>query len=119
MPKIYLEDVGVRNTILTAFQPQNPDQQGQIVENFVYNQLRKNYPGLAIKYWRTKSGVKVHFIVESVPIEVKYAEMKRPVLPSGLCVFISAYPVEQAYILTKNLLHREVQKNSSVIWLPV
>ncbi|MEA2042320.1 MAG: ATP-binding protein [Bacteroidota bacterium] len=78
MPKVYFNDLGLRNSILGRFDPprQRADK-GALIENFVYNQLRIKYSPEKIKHWRTSAGHEVDFVVEEtyntgLAIEVKW-----------------------------------------------
>ncbi len=68
MPKVYFNDIGLRNAILGKFDnPMNRIDKGALFENFVYNQLRIKHnqsQSLGIKYWRTADGNEVDFIIE-------------------------------------------------------
>lgn len=65
MPKVYFNDIGLRNAILGRFEnPRNRMDKGMLLENFIYNQLRIKHGPDNIKYWRTADGNEVDFIVE-------------------------------------------------------
>jgi uncharacterized protein len=65
MPKVYFNDIGLRNAILGRFEnPLDRMDKGILFENFIYNQLRIKHNEDAIKYWRTASGNEVDFVIE-------------------------------------------------------
>jgi predicted AAA+ superfamily ATPase len=68
MPKIFFNDIGLRNAILGKFDnPMYRNDKGALLENFIYNQLRikhHQYRNLNIKYWRTADGNEVDFVIE-------------------------------------------------------
>ena len=65
MPKIYFNDIGLRNAILGRLDyPQNRADKGEIFENFVYNQLRIKHNQESIKFWRTTNKNEVDFVIE-------------------------------------------------------
>ena len=65
MPKIYFNDIGLRNAILGRFEnPIGRMDKGMLLENFVYNQLRIKHDAYNLKYWRTADGNEVDFIIE-------------------------------------------------------
>lgn len=98
-PKYFFIDTGLRNQIASKF----PDQlTGPLFENYVFCELLKM--GKDVKYWRTKSGSEVDFIVDSTPVEVKRNAGK---VPSGLRSFIQRYEPDQALIVTLQQHHRE------------
>ncbi len=65
MPKVYFNDIGLRNAILGRFdKPINRMDKGALLENFVYNQLRIKHSRDVIKYWRTVDKKEVDFVIE-------------------------------------------------------
>lgn len=65
MPKVYFNDIGLRNAILGKFDnPMNRIDKGALFENFIYNQLRIKHNQYDLKYWRTADGNEVDFIIE-------------------------------------------------------
>lgn len=65
MPKVYFNDIGLRNAILGRFEnPLDRMDKGLLFENFIYNQLRIKHKEEAIKYWRTTAGNEVDFVIE-------------------------------------------------------
>jgi len=65
MPKVYFNDVGLRNAMLGRFEhPQDRMDKGELFENFIYNQLRIKHDAYYIKYWRTADGNEVDFLIE-------------------------------------------------------
>ena len=79
MPKVYFNDIGLRNAFLGRFEhPGNRMDKGELLENFIYNQLRIKHESDKIKYWRTTDKHEVDFIIEEsfnkgYAIEVKWA----------------------------------------------
>ncbi len=66
MPKVYFNDVGLRNAILNKFDTPNlRDDKGALLENFIYNQLRHKHDPYDIKYWRTTERNEVDFVIET------------------------------------------------------
>ncbi len=80
MPKVYFNDLGMRNILLSQFQ--NIDfriDKGELIENFVFIQLRSKYNSDEIRFWRTTDGNEVDFIVSTnydkgFSIECKFNE---------------------------------------------
>ena len=87
-PKIYFTDTGVKHAVEGKY---GDVVGGSDVETLVLSELLK--AGYRPKYWRTKGGAEVDFVVEAgletVPIEVKTAWDGG--VPSGLREFISTY----------------------------
>jgi len=97
-PKIYFLDTGMRNAIAGRFDAV-PD--GKIFENYVLSEIVKM--GIVPKYWRTKSGAEVDFIIEIkgkvIPVEVKL-NADPAVVEKGIRSFIDAYNPEKALIVS-------------------
>jgi len=98
-PKLYFIDTGLRNAIANDF-PALVDNQGKLFENYVFCELLKL--GHMPKYWLTKSGAEVDFILEvqggPVPIEVKLSS-KIGKVERSLRSFISAYHPKHAIVV--------------------
>jgi predicted AAA+ superfamily ATPase len=96
-PKVYFTDTGIRNAAVGQF-PAMPD--GHLFENYVLTELMKM--GLSPKYWRTKSGAEVDFVLDipqgPVPIEVKLKPRTRHI-SRALRSFIRTYGPEVAFIV--------------------
>ena len=77
MPKIYFRDSGMRNIALNRFYDfKNRDDQGQLLENYVFTRLSHIYDKDNIKYWRTTDNKEIDFIIstsfnEGLAYEVK------------------------------------------------
>jgi hypothetical protein len=107
--KTYLYDLGVRNMVLKDFSSLSgrPDK-GVILESFVFLKLQAELShNMEIKFWRTKDGGEVDFILlrdrKPIPIEVK-SRIASLEIPSGLKRFCSRYPaVESAYIINERV----------------
>jgi predicted AAA+ superfamily ATPase len=97
-PKLYFFDPGVLNGLLGNFRP-SPDRLGLLHEHFVYAQLRNSAFALDepidIRYFRTRHGLEVDFIVrlrhQVWAIEVKSGHVQRADL-EALRAFRSYYP---------------------------
>jgi uncharacterized protein len=104
--KAYLYDLGIRNIILKDISApdQRPDS-GVLYESFVFAQLRAELkPNMEIKFWRTKDGAEVDFVLvkdrRPVPIEVK-SRLRSLEVPSGLKRFLARYPkTPAAYVIS-------------------
>ena len=96
MPKVYFNDLGLRNSILGRFEnPINRIDKGALLENFIYNQLRIKHDSYLLKYWRTADGNEVDFVVEEsfdngYALEVKWD--KSQFKPKKYKKFVSSYP---------------------------
>jgi predicted AAA+ superfamily ATPase len=118
--KNYLYDLGIRNMLLKDFSAidSRPDK-GVILESFVFLKLQAQLmPNMEIKFWRTKDGGEVDFILlkdrKSIPIEVKSKIISLDV-PSGLKRFLNRYPaVEIAYIINEEV-EKEIKYGNCLI----
>ncbi|MBI5635750.1 ATP-binding protein [Candidatus Micrarchaeota archaeon] len=97
-PKTFFVDTGLANAVKNDF-PATMQEQGKLFENYVFTELKKQ--GGQIKYWRTKSGAEVDFIIERqdelIPVEAKLnasgAKIER-----SLRSFISEYEPKNAFV---------------------
>jgi len=67
MPKVYLLDSGMRNSLVNNFQPlaERMDK-GMIWENRVFNLLCEKYNSDEIFFWRTADGNEVDFVLPNI-----------------------------------------------------
>ena len=97
-PKIYFIDNGLRNAVLNDFKS---EIYGNVFENYVLTELLKM--GKTLKYWRTKAGAEVDFIIEDglevIPIEVKI-NAKPNKVEKSLKSFIETYKPKKAFVIT-------------------
>lgn len=119
-PKIYFIDSGFRNYLLKDFK--RPDERpdgGPLIENFVASEIIKN--GFDVKFWRTKSGAEVDFIIETstapIPIEVKQGQVSR--IGRSLLSFIKKYTPDKAFILHTGNFKTQKINNTSIYFLPL
>lgn len=104
--KVYLYDIGIRNALLKDFSwsMHRPDR-GAMHETYVFLELKRmSAPNIDIRFWRTKKGAEVDFIVlrdrEPIPFEVKSALSEDAHIPDGLTKFIHKYPhTRKAYVV--------------------
>jgi len=120
MPKEYLYDLGMRNAILNNFTPfDNRLDRGELLENFVFCELKSNFEGWQLNYWRTTGKAEMDFILRKdnqiVPVEVKLGEKK---LGKGFYSFINTYHPKRAIIATLNSFKVEKILDTTVYWVP-
>ena len=87
---------------------------GFLFQNFVYR-LLTDLPRSVFsrpRYWRTKHGSEIDFIIEkgleSVPVDVKYKQIKKPELTRSMRSFIEKYSPKNAFVV--NLFFEETIK---------
>ncbi|MEK7203086.1 MAG: ATP-binding protein, partial [Patescibacteria group bacterium] len=99
MPKIYFEDSGLAN--LLANQGFSKVIAGNLLENAVYSDLRKNFEAENIHFWRTNQGQEIDFILQkknkllAYEVKVKARDKDRLVLNK----FKKYYPGASIYLV--------------------
>ncbi len=100
-------DPRIRNTILKDFSDVcDRNDKGTILESFVFLHLNQWLePNMEIKFWRTKDGGEVDFILlknrKPIPIEVK-SRLAKVEIPSGLKRFLNRYTkVKCAFVINE------------------
>jgi uncharacterized protein len=77
MPKIYFKDIGLRNSALNRFFDfKDRDDQGQLLENYVYKRLTNIYDKDTIRFWRTTDKKEIDFIITTSLNEGRAYEVK-------------------------------------------
>lgn len=77
MPKIFFKDSGMRNIALNRlFDFRDREDQGQLIENYVFNRLTEKYDKESVQFWRTKDKHEIDFVIptsnhEGLAFEVK------------------------------------------------
>lgn len=107
MPKVYFNDIGLRNIARGMINSQRPHDGAQI-ENFVFCELKKLFtPNESLFFWRTAGGAEVDFIAIKdgvpLPIEVKEGKMKHPTVSRSLRSFINAFSPPVAIVANGGL----------------
>lgn len=118
--KTYLYDLGIRNVLLKDFSfLTDRSDKGILLESFVFLKLQAFLsPNMEIKFWRTKDGDEVDFILlknrKPIPIEVK-STLDKPEIPRGLKRFLNRYPkVPTAYIVNETFTHTLSHDNTLI-----
>lgn len=122
--KMYLYDIGIRNALLKDFSLLSERQdKGIIFESFVFLKLLTMLtPNMEIKFWRTKDGAEVDFVIlkdrKPIPVEVK-SKISPLEIPAGLRRFLARYPgVNQAYVVNEMYENELDYKGCRIIFLP-
>ena len=96
MPKVYINDLGLRNVLINYFSPleQRADK-GAVLKNFSFRLLSERFEEDQIKYWRTADGNEVDFVIETsylkgFAVEIKFSEQEAKT--SKYNKFIQNYP---------------------------
>jgi predicted AAA+ superfamily ATPase len=95
--KICFLDNGVRNVLYGGFMPSKLRGDGNALwQNAVYGELRKRLPaGSDIRYWRSRNGAEVDFMVSTgermLAIEVRSRPQREAKLTRGVRGFLEIY----------------------------
>jgi predicted AAA+ superfamily ATPase len=112
--KYYLYDIGMRNALIKDFrQFSRREDKGCLLESSVYLNLASNLlPNEDIKFWRTRNGREVDFILirdrQPIPIEVK-CNINKMLVPKGLESFLRKYPNTSKAFVFNNTIEGEVK----------
>ncbi|MEX0920847.1 MAG: ATP-binding protein [Candidatus Pacearchaeota archaeon] len=117
-PKVYFFDLGFRNIVIDNFQKERTDT-GSMYENFVFSELIMN--NIDTRYWNTKSGAEVDFIVEKhgkiIPIEVK-SNLNEMTITKSFRSFLKKYSSKKGFFISKNYLGRRKDEKANIYFLP-
>ncbi|MBU0930278.1 MAG: ATP-binding protein [Nanoarchaeota archaeon] len=107
-PKIYFVDGGLKNYICREFKD---ELTGSLFENYALSELIKL--GFIPKYWRSKSGAEVDFILEQnnsiIPIEIKISNPDK--IEKSLISFIKEYKPKKAFVIFYKGKEKTVKKD--------
>jgi predicted AAA+ superfamily ATPase len=96
MPKVYFNDLGLRNTFLNNFgSVADRTDKGELIENYVFSVLRNKYEMDNLFFWRTADGNEVDFVVDGYAEDKKSYEVKfntNQFKPLKYKKFVTAYP---------------------------
>jgi len=109
MPKLYLNDLGLRNYFVNDFSPiAIRDDRGDLLENYAFRLFLDHYSLDNIKFWRTQKGQEVDFIIaEKNAYEIKYDQSAYT--PSKYQYFKEKYPeIPLMPVHKKNILELSV-----------
>ncbi|HRI61875.1 MAG TPA: ATP-binding protein [Saprospiraceae bacterium] len=96
MPKVYLNDLGMRNALLNRFEEMpNRSDKGQLLENYFFLRMNELFTSDQLFFWRTADGLEVDFVVRDTieagqAFEVKWSESKAG--ESKYSIFAKANP---------------------------
>ncbi len=122
-PKAYFVDCGLRNAVLGAFGSwENRPDRGPLLENWVLGELLKYVgPRTEVRYWRSKSGAEVDFVLVTgnnvTGIEVKATPLREPRLPRAARSFIDAYGPDLFAVINLGYEGNEEVAGRPVRWL--
>ena len=120
-PKIYFLDNGFRNLIANNFQKiDDRTDFGDLNENFIASEILKS--DIELKYWRTKIGAEVDFIIERegklIPIEVKTL-LKSSKITRSFRNFLEYYKLKTGFILSKEYCGKKEFNKTKIFFFPL
>ena len=125
MPKLYLLDNGIINLSLKNFgQIDYRPNLGSYIENFIFDEIVKYKPiHYEIYFWRTKLGTEIDFILqgddELIPIEVKWQNITKPILPKNLISFFDMHKnIKRAVIVTRLFSGKAQKEGKNIYFIP-
>lgn len=125
MPKVYLLDTGIVNFALGNFgQIDYRSNLGSYIENFIFDEIVKYKPiHYEVYFWRTKLGTEIDFILrgndELVPVEVKWQNIAKPIIPKNFLSFFNTHKnIKRAIIITRVLSAKIQNKGQTIYFIP-
>ncbi len=114
-PEIFFLDLGLRNVIIKNFSAlEDRVDKGAILENFVFREL----VGRDLKYYRTKNGAEVDFIVDdTIPLEIK-SNLSAMKISKSYYYFLENYKPKKGYVLNFNQIGKKVFNGVEILFLP-
>ena len=124
-PKIFFVDNGVRNALRGGFERlDRRGDVGKLMESWVFTELHKRFPRPGdVRYWRTRNGAEVDFVLEPQPgrliaIEVKAGAGARRKVPRSARSFIDAYAPDELLMVHRGEAGEEQIGPTRVRWVP-
>ncbi len=117
MPKVYLNDTGIRNALVKNFHPIDERSDiGALFENSIFCALNKKLEVLdTLYFWRTNDGKEVDFVlqrgIEYIPFEVK---VKRTAV-NHLKFFNNLYPCSELNLVRMKIEGKQVPPEINII----
>lgn len=122
---MYFYDLGLRNSLLNIFgQLERPEDFGFVFQNFIFQIIldKIQWKNLSLNFWRTKGKAEVDFVVNSIqnsiPIEIKFADLKNPEIPNGLKMFIADYKPQKAFVANKSFDYQTDLGETKIYFIP-
>ena len=114
-PEIFFLDLGLRNILINNFLPlENRSDSGAILENFIFRELIER----DIKYYRTKNGAEVDFILDdTIPLEVK-STLNSCKVSKSYHYFLQNYKPKRGYIFNFNQQCTKEINGAKIEFLP-
>ena len=122
-PVYYFSDLGMRNYVFNNLSHYDQIVSGSMLfQNLVFLLLKQKQFISKINYWRTKDRAEVDFIVHqgatTLPLEVKYADLKDTHISRSMHSFIDKYSPKQMLVINKSLSSDRKVANTWVRFVP-
>jgi len=123
-PVYYFYDLGLRNYAIGGFGNLNLPDIGFVFQNFIFNLLSEKLrlSSARVHFWQTGDGAEVDFVIdfvrELIPIEVKWAALKKPFIPRSLRSFIRQYNSLKSYVVNMSLKETVEIEKTKVYFIP-
>ena len=121
-PKIYFLDNGIRNFGIERFSQnfRTRDDRGELLENIILKELlilKYYYKNFNIRFWRTKQGAEVDFVLEKenniLPIEIK-SDLKNDQLTKSFFSFLNKFKPDNALIVNLGFCGERIIEKTKV-----
>lgn len=123
VPKVFFVDNGIRNQLFGGFVPfADRADRGALLENLVFTELIKHLNPLldSVRYWRSRSGAEVDFVIEHqgrvVACEVKAGDA-RGHLSRSAHSFLEAYRPEALLVVHQGQRSETESAGTRVVFL--
>lgn len=124
-PVPYFCDIGLRNFALNEFgQTYFRPRSGYLFQNFIFRILGELdfFHFAQIKFWRTTDQAEVDFVIQAgkdvIPIEVKFAHLKKTSMSRSFQNFIERYQPEKAFVVNLSTQKEFVVGTTTVKVIP-
>ncbi|MDD9954290.1 MAG: ATP-binding protein [Candidatus Woesearchaeota archaeon] len=111
-PKIYFIDLGFRNICIDNFAAERVDL-GAMYENTVFSEMITH----EVKYWRTKAGAEVDFVINKTPIEIK-SQLQEQKTTRSFQSFLEKYKPKKGFIVSQNCEGIAKKGNTTIHFVP-
>ena len=114
-PKVYFMDMGIRNAIIGDFRALDERMdKGAIYENYIFKAFYEK--DQTIKYYRSKSGAEVDFIInDTLPIEIK-SRLSKPYPSKSFRNYLEKYNPAKGIIFNTTIQDSIKIKNSDILF---
>lgn len=125
-PKVYFHDLGIRNELIKQHNPPMDNSLiGALVENFVFNQLKRYVAyrqDYKINYWQDYNQNEVDFVLSQgnkiISIEVKYKRGQKTRISAGVKNFTEKYHSQFNIVATYDYFDQKEFHGHQIYFIP-